>query len=281
MVDEQGKPMYAIKVAVGPKASMSVRGEFQVLSALNQRGCKGIPFAHKLYDNTDSVVMLMDLLGPDLEVLKRFSGGRIESKTVVMVGYMLVKALQGIHRCGYVHRDLKPANIVMGMGTGCNVPHLVDFGTAYMRGFMDERVFVGTPRFASRAAHDMLPATPIDDLESLIYIFVYLINGELPWQGLPIESASTRHVISEIKHSLDICKFCRGMPPAIQRFAWHVFNHPRDTVIDYGQLLSFFEIDIRGVPVSERIFIWQRPESKEAQSSKVTGVQRNAIVAMI
>lgn len=45
------------------------------------------------------------------------------------------------------------------------------------------RKFVGTRKFASIAAHKGMKQGKKDDMESLLYTLVYLLKGELPWQG--------------------------------------------------------------------------------------------------
>ena len=39
--------------------------------------------------------------------------------------------------------------------------------------------------FASRAAHQKVPQTPRDDVESLVYTLLY-INATIPWRGYPM-----------------------------------------------------------------------------------------------
>lgn len=94
----------------------------------------------------------------------------------------------------YVHGDVKPENFLLGQpGTPrSNKLYLVDFGLAQK--WRDSRQahvkydqrpddFRGTIRYASVHAH--LGRTPSrrDDLESLAYTLLFLLNGRLPWQG--------------------------------------------------------------------------------------------------
>ena len=44
-----------------------------------------------------------------------------------------------------------------------------------------KRGFVGTPRYASIAAHQGLVQTPKDDVESLLYVLGYLHKKKAPW----------------------------------------------------------------------------------------------------
>ena len=72
--------------------------------------------------------------------------------------------------------------------------YLIDFGLGTY--FIDQRtgehvrerrkqVFVGTAGFSSLNSHLLKEQSRRDDLESLAYIMIYLVNGKLPWHGLP------------------------------------------------------------------------------------------------
>lgn len=47
-----------------------------------------------------------------------------------------------------------------------------------------------------------------DDLESLSYILVYLINGRLPWQGLAEKGESVWDEVHKVKKATPIAEFC-------------------------------------------------------------------------
>ena len=66
--------------------------------------------------------------------------------------------------------------------------YLVDFGISKifsdgkkMIPFKDHRPFIGTTRYASIAAHIGHEISRKDDLESMMYVLIYLHKGILPW----------------------------------------------------------------------------------------------------
>lgn len=95
-----------------------------------------------------------------------------------------------MHLRGIVHRDLKPENIMMGKLNSSSA-YLVDFGVSKLfieKGkhmyqiyiispFKDKKSFIGTTRYASIAAHKGYEIGRKDDLESLMYVIIYLILG--------------------------------------------------------------------------------------------------------
>ena len=50
-----------------------------------------------------------------------------------------------------------------------------------------------------------------DDLESLAYVFIYLLNGSLPWQGLKAKNPQKKYrLILEKKQDVPIQHLCHG-----------------------------------------------------------------------
>lgn len=52
----------------------------------------------------------------------------------------------------------------------------------------NDSLFVGTPRYASVGAHCNEPQTPLDDIESLLYVLVFMATKSLPWMNLRISN---------------------------------------------------------------------------------------------
>lgn len=81
----------------------------------------------------------------------------------------LIQILSSVHARGVIHQDLKPQNI-MKNNAGALV--LIDFGLSSLRKESDnnadlrakKRGFIGTPRYASIAAHNGQIQTPKDDI---------------------------------------------------------------------------------------------------------------------
>ncbi len=139
--------------------------------------------------------MVMDLMGPSLEDLYKFCGGRFSLKTTLMVGYQMLGTIQRLHGKNYVHRDIKPENFLMGLGKKSHMVHIIDFGLAkrYRDSkthqhiqYKENKNLTGTARYASVNAHLGIEQSRRDDLESIGYVLVYLANGTLPWQNLQV-----------------------------------------------------------------------------------------------
>ena len=189
----------AIKVALRRTSQLAT--EAACLRAV--AGSAGFPrlLAHRPpSEERASELLVMELLGDSVQTLWERASRRthFSSPTVRHIGRGTLRCLRALHRAGYVHNDLKPPNVLLGAASSAAADemHLIDFGLATTanaaaaagapsspkaaRGSIDARV--GSPLFASVAAHDGFPTRPVDDLESLVYMLAFLAAGSLPWQ---------------------------------------------------------------------------------------------------
>mmetsp|Transcript_38674 Transcript_38674/g.97383 ORF Transcript_38674/g.97383 Transcript_38674/m.97383 type:complete len:839 (-) Transcript_38674:1696-4212(-) len=137
-------------------------------------------------------VIVMPLYGPSLQDCFE-ACGPFSMKTILMIADQMLRRLNYLHSKCLVHRDLKPANILTPHASESSTSlKLIDFGLCtywidpttkldvpYSRG----STFVGTPQFASVSAHRGERQLPRDDLQSLLYVLVYLYRGSLPWSS--------------------------------------------------------------------------------------------------
>lgn len=85
----------------------------------------------KEYKNTYSLeFVVMDRLGPNLEVLFRECGKKLSLKTVAMLAIQMLERVEILHRYGLIHRDIKPANFTVGSERHPEAVYMIDFGLA-------------------------------------------------------------------------------------------------------------------------------------------------------
>ena len=101
---------------------------------------------------------------------------------VVDMGSQILSALIKLHEVGYCHWDIKLDNICIHDG----YYYLIDFAFAQRienLKFRSIKSFKGNSMFASMRKFRMHPtAGPIDDIEALIYLMCFCMDGfYLPW----------------------------------------------------------------------------------------------------
>ena len=107
----------------------------------------------------------------------------------------MLQVLEAIHNKFILHRDLKPENIMYNPVNGKF--SLIDFGLS--KRYVDKsgrhilratnKCFRGTLRYCSLNMHNGVENSRRDDIESLVYVLIYLLKGSLPWMSqnvLPI-----------------------------------------------------------------------------------------------
>ena len=74
----------------------------------------------------------------------------------------------------------------------------------------------GTARYASINAHLGFQQSRRDDLEAIMYMLIYLVKGELPWQGLKAKNKHEKNSqIMECKMATPELLLCKGLPNEI------------------------------------------------------------------
>lgn len=149
-------------------------------------------------DKNGNGIMVMDLLGPNIEsLLQKTELFRLSPITVAYFAEKMITLVERFHLNGFVHRDLKPQNFVIEYceKTYPKFPeiYLIDYGLAksYVEPdrkthapFSQKKSLKGTVRYSSVNTHLGIDQSRRDDMQSLGYILLYMVLGKLPWQNL-------------------------------------------------------------------------------------------------
>jgi serine/threonine protein kinase len=80
-----------------------------------------------------------------------------------------------------------------------------------------------------------------DDMESIGYILVYMLRGELPWQGTKAQTKHEKYqIIMEKKMSTTSELLCNGMPSEFQNYLQQVMDLAFEEQPPYEHYRSLF-----------------------------------------
>lgn len=88
-----------------------------------------------------------------------------------------------------------------------------------------------------------LPASSCrDDLESLGYMAIYLLNGSLPWQGLKGSNKQTKYErVLEMKRKTSVDELCKDVPVEFAHYMTYLRDLKNPNKINYAHLRDSFD----------------------------------------
>ncbi len=114
------------------------------------------------------------------ELVGRFERG-LPIRAAVEMAVGLLRALDHLHRQGFIHADLKPANLLVSERDGAFHCDLIDFGVALPRGRSLGEEFTATPEYAAPELLEGGLVDPRTDLYAVGLILYELLEGRRPW----------------------------------------------------------------------------------------------------
>jgi serine/threonine protein kinase len=220
------KEEVAIKIESKNIETPQLIHESKILTALNNND--GFPKVYLVTPLDDVLIMVMELLGQNLEDLFTYCTKNFTLKTILMITIQLIERIKHVHDNNYIHRDIKPQNFLVGKDSTAKTIYILDFGLA--KRYRDEHTHIhiplkenrnltGTARYASCNAHNGLEQSRRDDMESIAYVILYFFKGKLPWQGLKCKDKNEKYAkIKEMKMSMTPEKLCEGFPNEFAKY---------------------------------------------------------------
>lgn len=224
-------------------------------------------------------VLVMELLGQSLEELLQTNKGRLPLKTVLLLADQMIRRIEFIHSRNYLHRDIKPDNFLVGLGNKSNVVYVIDFGlskryrdskTNMHIPYREGKSLTGTARYASLNTSLGVEQSRRDDMECLINVFIYLLKGSLPWQGLPGNTKNEKYRnIMEKKMQTTPEVLCSGLPNEFVTFLNYTRSLRFEDRPDYNYLRRILnEVYIRSgfesnLDIHDSLRRVSRPENEQ------------------
>ena len=240
--------LVAIKIEPKSDNNKSLKSEAKIYQYLAK--LDGFPQL-KWYGSTDKVTYLVtDLLDHSISDLVE-KGGRIEMEIVLLLGKQMIQRLQVLHNHFLLHRDIKPQNFMLNGET--NKLYLIDFGFCkrynYDGNHIEESTIsklIGTPNFVSVNVHKGLEPSRRDDVESCIYIMIYMLFGKLSWskEMLIKNMCLKKEELTNSEKPL--------IPEFLKQLLFYVRTLEFDECPDYDEIIKIFDTvykDIRGAEI--------------------------------
>jgi serine/threonine protein kinase len=197
LVENKKGERYAAKVTVN-SLSFTLGHEFDIYKIL-----KGSPQVPKLprrafgYDS-GYTYLIMQLLGKNLRQFRRnFINKQVPLNIIKTFALQMLDFIQFIHEKGYLYVDIKPENFMVDVNVNADMItnandlkiFCVDFGLSQKfiingkhRAFKYVKARVGTLNFMSVNVESKILPSRRDDLESFVYVLIFLQKGNFPWE---------------------------------------------------------------------------------------------------
>ena len=160
---------------------------------------------------------------------------------------------------------MKPDNFLIGQNNRAMV-YIIDFGLAkrYINPktgkhipYRNGKSLTGTARYASISTHMGIEQSRRDDLEGAAYMLIYLLRGNLPWQGLIYKDKEDKHQkIMQCKTGTSLENLCKGLPTDFQVFLRYTKTLKFDEDPDYNYLRGLLKGLIDSTQIEDGIFDW-------------------------
>ena len=206
--NQENQEDVAVKISKEKKQFSSILIESAVLEKLKSKN--NFPKVKAMFKYNSKDVVIETLLGPNLRKLLEFNGKMFEISTIFLIAISVLKKLEVLHREGILHNDLKLSNLAWGIINNGKIKKdkeifILDFGLATRFKFFknengnknkdyrhDEAVYsinnkkntIGNLKFMSKDVLLGKTPCPRTELESFLYLIIYLIKRKLPWSGI-------------------------------------------------------------------------------------------------
>ncbi|KAI0659752.1 kinase-like protein [Cubamyces menziesii] len=253
----------AIKLSRRPSdeslVSTSVEYEISVYKLI-PNGIPGFPSIHYSGQDANHNVIVMDILGPSLDALRRTCRGTFTLRTICMLADQMLHRLEFLHSRCLVSCDVKPQNFAMGAANkDANTVYIFDFALAKLYidretgqhlPFCKRRHAKGTIRYASVAAHYRHEVSRRDDIESLLYVLLEFYHGTLPWNNIPARDGRSEMKImvdmkADVSPASPFGKYLAQSPPEFAAYHAHCVQLAFGERPDYALLRGLFRDRMR------------------------------------
>ncbi|CDW91547.1 casein kinase i [Stylonychia lemnae] len=215
----------------------------------------GIPKLFWYGSEGDYNIMAMELLGSNLEDLMKECGGKLSLQAVLLIADLMdqlknfeiqTQACIYLSLQSYLQQELRDMPLQM-----------------LIQAFVKSKI--------QRIQFLTLEQSRRDDLESVLYVLIYLLNGQLPWQGV---KALNRHEkqtqIMDMKMAIPESMLCHGLPQGFCDALLYIKGLDFEQKPNYEYIKNIFkEIYVKQhFKKTELLFDWQIIRKRKREEKK-------------
>jgi serine/threonine protein kinase len=138
--------------------------------------------------------------------------------------------------------------------------------------FVKKKKLTGTARYASIHALEAYEQSRRDDLESVGYVLMYFLRGNLPWQGLKVRSKEDRYKkILEKKKETSSQDLCKNFPHEFFEYVDYTRKLEYEENPDYDFLRKRFLDVLKGLKEElDYIYDWTTKSDLKKRQNKIS-----------
>ena len=245
----------------------------------------GIPKVLSFGRSGNNYILVETLLGKTIAKLFELNKNpQSKMKDMCMAAIQIIDRIKYIHSKNFIHQDIKPENFLVG-NPNTSLIYIIDFGfskkyrssrTNKHIKFAINKVFKGSFNFSSINSMKGIESTRRDDLESIGYMLIYLINGKLPWSDyLNKEIGERFKIIYNIKRNISNEVLCKGLPNEMIEYMNYVKSLKFDEEPNYKELKQLFISILDNMNEKYDLnFSWSKKKVKKNNFSLMTSFQK-------
>ncbi|CAG9313415.1 unnamed protein product [Blepharisma stoltei] len=235
----------------------------------------GIPKVYWYGTEGSYNIMIQELLGKSLEDNFAEIDRRMSLKSATNLCLQMIQRIETVHNHDYIHRDIKPDNFLFGLGKKQSLVYIIDFGlskkyrdnkTKQHIQYRDNRTLTGTARYASINSHMGIEQSRRDDLEGIIYVYLYFLKGSLPWQGLKGANKQDKYLkIMNMKANTSLDHLFRGCPSELIPLMSYIKGLRFEETPNYDRIKEMIQsIGERNDFAFDNVFEWRKKKSESS-----------------
>ena len=239
------------------------------------RSQQGFPYIKEIkYYDYFNIISVQNFLGEKLIDIFEKKYRYFNIKDITMIAIQILERIKLIHSKNIIHSNINPNNIYIDFSHFKNIIFLSGFSHAIKYGNNINKIYYEKDDLIFSSINKMqnIKLNKKDDLESLGYILIFLLKGELPWELIfydknKIYEEKKRKILILKKHYMDINNnillFDKNIPEEFILFINYIKEIKSNEEIDYNYCFNlFYTIFQKNNIINDGIFSWYQEKIK-------------------